>query len=1024
MSRHIVTFPSSSPVSAQALPRVARPAQWGPLSPAPFIGRAAELAALGEEARWARFLVVRGGDGVGKTRLAAELCADPRRLGATRAAAVKVERGDRLATVSARAERALGVWPGGLGDALATQAALLVLDDAHLLGDDARRVGHFVSARGAGRVVVLTRETWPGAAEPLARADFLLEGLDERDALALWAHFDEISGEVERAAFDRAFLRSRGYPAALAREHARARLGLDAWDGAGLSERARRALEVFAVFAGPLSPAGAAALDPAAGAEETVLAELAACHVVTPHVAPRPGFPEAQPDGLLVAARAAAERALAGMSPDRRAALERASAELWACESAGDPVDNLRRVVRHYLAAGDAGQAADILATGFRRALARGGAEDLDALIREVDALGAGNATLRAARFEIARRAGRVAEALELAEREVGGDTVVDPVELARLYLRAGEVETAAEMLASHCDDADADVRGEAAAALSELRLLEDDPQGARDLAGRAFARDRAGLSGPARASLHRALASVEAHEGCYASARANLARAAGAACEAPVAAARVELSRARCLTFEGRVGEAAAALDSALSAAAELGDVALAQEARAAFAIAHATRGERAEAERALRNQLAWRRSICDELGVLEAEVALAEVALARGDLAAAREHARVSAEAAGERELWALARRARIVLAAAAAEASPGERAWEELSVQAGAARQQAAKVRALAYLALSKASAGEATAADLAALTDDVDVARAQTRLALARGARSEAEAAARQTLLAAERLRRGDEATSAIAVLARLSLAQGDRDRAASRAHRALARARERCLPRAHATALLVASALAREEGDGSEALRLAREAASAANGAGLPALESAARQAVRGLSGQGRASSSDQEASEVAAGLAAGLLLDVGLTARCPYRIVFASGEGRRAADSTPERLDFASRSLVIDAVSQAVWRKGEKRADLRRRSLLRRLLYLFATNPGRGFSKEQIVERVWEVEYHPLRHDAALFTNIMRARRLLGEDGAELLKVTEAGYAFTPADDFLYIEIAEDGGCA
>jgi DNA-binding response OmpR family regulator len=97
-------------------------------------------------------------------------------------------------------------------------------------------------------------------------------------------------------------------------------------------------------------------------------------------------------------------------------------------------------------------------------------------------------------------------------------------------------------------------------------------------------------------------------------------------------------------------------------------------------------------------------------------------------------------------------------------------------------------------------------------------------------------------------------------------------------------------------------------------------------------------------------------------------------------------------------------------------VREVIVRLGRPVADLRRRSLLKRLLFLFAAQPGRIFSKEEIVQTVWAVEYHPLRHDAALFTNIMRIRRLLGRDGAELIRVGEDGYRFTPGKDFLFVE--------
>ena len=62
-----------------------------------------------------------------------------------------------------------------------------------------------------------------------------------------------------------------------------------------------------------------------------------------------------------------------------------------------------------------------------------------------------------------------------------------------------------------------------------------------------------------------------------------------------------------------------------------------------------------------------------------------------------------------------------------------------------------------------------------------------------------------------------------------------------------------------------------------------------------------------------------------------------------------------------------------------------------------------------------GAVLEAIVQAVWNVEYHPLRHDAALFTNIMRIRRLLGEDGSEIIRVTEDGYRFVPPRDFLFV---------
>src|SRR5678815_3674 len=139
--------------------------------------------------------------------------------------------------------------------------------------------------------------------------------------------------------------------------------------------------------------------------------------------------------------------------------------------------------------------------------------------------------------------------------------------------------------------------------------------------------------------------------------------------------------------------------------------------------------------------------------------------------------------------------------------------------------------------------------------------------------------------------------------------------------------------------------------------------------------------------------------------------AARLLTDLGLTAQRPFRVIDAEGVPSDVADANPEILRLSGRALAVDGVREVIWRHGQELADLRRRSLLKRLLFLFASAPGKVFSKEAIVQAVWNVEYHPLRHDAALFTNIMRIRRLLGEDGSEIIRVTEDGYRFVQPPD-------------
>jgi DNA-binding response OmpR family regulator len=150
-------------------------------------------------------------------------------------------------------------------------------------------------------------------------------------------------------------------------------------------------------------------------------------------------------------------------------------------------------------------------------------------------------------------------------------------------------------------------------------------------------------------------------------------------------------------------------------------------------------------------------------------------------------------------------------------------------------------------------------------------------------------------------------------------------------------------------------------------------------------------------------------------SQFALDAATRVLSDLGLTTVRPYRVVSATNQESFVAEANADLLQMKERVLAVDGVREVIYRNGEQAADLRRRSLLKRLLFLFAGAPGTVFSKEDIVETVWNVEYHPLRHDAALFTNIMRIRRLLGEDGSEIIRVTEDGYRFVPPRDFLFV---------
>ncbi|MEO6775670.1 MAG: helix-turn-helix domain-containing protein, partial [Kofleriaceae bacterium] len=576
----------------------------------------------------------------------------------------------------------------------------------------------------------------------------------------------------------------------------------------------------------------------------------------------------------------------------------------------------------------------------------------------------------------------------------------------------------------------DASERARALAMLAELELLAGKPE--LSAAHLAALGDLAGVEPLARARVHLAAARVDEYVGRVAAMRTALARAHGAcksvpAClEASELSAIVDARRAVGLAREGRLVEAASALDAADAVARDLDAVAVADEVLAARALVARRRGDSTTAAALLGDLVHARRERGDELGALRAELDLAELEILRGQPALASELASAALASSVRRELGHLAARGTAVVAAIDLMELRTEVALPRLEELHGSpALDAAAAANVAVLLATARALSGQrAGAVELAQNAgaesrDELDRRLAAAEVALATGDVGTALELARDTAVLAERSHRTIELASALVIVSRLELARGDRGNARAAATRAAREAAAAGLVRARVHALLALAALARDDDDAASAVAYARDAADLALTAGLPVERLVAHAALDAISGhEAVADPSAPSAATMATTAiegAARLLTDLGLTAQRPFRVIDAEGVPSDVADANPEVLRLAARSLAVDGVREVIWRHGAELADLRRRSLLKRLLFLFASAPNKVYSKEAIVQAVWNVEYHPLRHDAALFTNIMRIRRLLGEDGSEIIRVTEDGYRFVPPRDFLFV---------
>ncbi len=979
--------------------------------------------ALREHLAAAPLVVLFGPVGAGKTSLVSELA---RALEVT-STIVPCFPGERGGSVRSRAERRLRCPPGGLAEALAQESQLLVIDDLHHLTPDeaARLVAALAPEAGAlGRVIAIAREPLLLPAD-LDRNELELGGLDDEAARALWAAMATSHGPAPD--LGSALLRTRGLPLLLRREFARARFGDDAWSIPALPAPARRALEVLTILRLPVLPAAVAALAPELELEPA-LATLVARQLV-----------DGDDGDRLRVHDLVQELVIAELSLERRFPLERAAAALMApgarddgALAALDIVDRLREAVLHHLAAGQIDQAVRLLIERADVLARRGAGGEVETLIAAIGPDAAPE--LGVMQVELAARAGRVAEA---SERLAAGVTGVSPLLAAELALASGDVDDALRhlariaQLAATGSPAVALLQARGAALHAEIELLRGRP-------GDARLRVEAALAGPTpaegRARLLVAQAAIDEHEGHPTAVRAALTRALGALASSDAGSeelsAVIEARRACGLAREGRLGEARTALDDALARTRGLDAVPVVEQVDDSRAALDLVRGECETAVRRLGATVAARRGRGDELGALVAEIALAEVEIRRGDLARAAELATAGRAQANRLGFAALADRAAVVLAAVDLGEMRVDRARDALdrlavspalpALAACRAVQLAAEVRAVGGQRAGAVDAARAAGSD--ELQGELERDLAEARVATAAGDIGRALAAARRVAAAAERSGRAADLAEALVIGCRLELAKGDRAGARAQASRAAREAAAAGLIRSRAHALLALASLARDDGELAAAATYARDAAELAQGAGLPVERLAATAALDAITGgdpyaaggSGAAAAMSQAAIEAAGRL----LTDLGLTAVRPFRVVDATGSVSEVADADPEVLRLAARTLAVDAVRETIWRKGTELADLRRRSLLKKLLFLFAAAPHRTFSKEEIVQTVWNVAYHPLRHDAALFTNIMRIRRLLGEDGAEIIRVTEDGYRFEPPGDFIYVHPA------
>jgi hypothetical protein len=668
------------------------------------------------------------------------------------------------------------------------------------------------------------------------------------------------------------------------------------------------------------------------------------------------------PDGRFLAHDVTRAAVLGALDVDERRKLEAAAAAALLDDGeTPDRIDRILDAARHLIAGERFAEAAAVVDRHEPFILARGGAGEALALVEQVARRWSDQA-LTSLHVRVLLRCGRVAAAREIFEPASATANPTLQLLGAEIAFAAGELNQALARLEPLASTADPGVRAAAAALAARIEVER----------GRQPARGR---------------------------------------------------DAADVLVAQGRLDAAEATLGDAERAARADDAILSADEIARRRARIIATAGRLADAQERLAGLAAQARQRGAQLAALRAEVDLASVLVQRGRATAASAVAAAIAEEADARGLSLLAAEAELVVAAAELEAG---RPAAAAQAAASLARAPSETVRQAARRLAARAAAwlGEPHAKHVVRSLEDQLVA---AEIALAGG---QGDAALELYIAAAgraERAGRQAELAAALAEAARLHHTRGDRQAAAAAVARALSEGSAGGADRTVARALLVGAALAREDGNLNQARSGLTDALTVARAAGLAVERYAAARGAETLARlAGDAESGDMLAAvgraaaatlgEHALAAADRLLADLGLAGGCAYRLTTADGNVSYASQMDSARLGLDRRDLVVDGAAESVMRAGKRVADLRRRTLLKRLLFLFAAAPGRLFTKEEIVERIWGVEYHPLHHDAALFTNVMRLRRLLGENGADLLRVAEGGYLLAPPRDFLFVE--------
>lgn len=114
---------------------------------------------------------------------------------------------------------------------------------------------------------------------------------------------------------------------------------------------------------------------------------------------------------------------------------------------------------------------------------------------------------------------------------------------------------------------------------------------------------------------------------------------------------------------------------------------------------------------------------------------------------------------------------------------------------------------------------------------------------------------------------------------------------------------------------------------------------------------------------------------------------------------------------KQALDRVSKTIDNKQNHLQLDRERKVVIEATLGEVHFERRFVLLEILYLLSSQPGRVFTKEDLVDKIWRESYNPMIHDSKVYTSISRLRKLIEPDFKRPIYILNErdGYAFNPA---------------